>query len=172
MKAPATARPPENASFVAPIEVPDAIVPEETLSLGVEGGVPGGVEGGVPGGVVGGIVGGIPNAEPPPPARVVRVGGQIKAPRLLHTVMPEYPQLATQAHLSAMVVLQLRVGEDGRIKTAEVVHGQALFDEPALAAVRQWRYAPLLLNGVPTEFIVNVTVMFRLQPAADAKGAP
>ena len=78
----------------------------------------------------------------------------------------------TQAHLSAMVVMQLRVGEDGRIKTAEVVQGQALFDEPALAAVRQWRYAPLLLNGVPTEFIVNVTVMFRLQPAASSKGAP
>jgi protein TonB len=162
VKAPAPARPLEPARFVAPIEVPEAIAPEETLDFGAEGGVPGGVEGGVPGGVVGGIVGGLPTEAPPPP-RVVRVGGQIKAPKLLGNVAPEYPQLAVQARLSGIVVLQLLVGEDGRVKTAEIVRGQPLFDEPALAAVRQWRYAPLLLNGIPTQFIVHVTVSFRLQ---------
>jgi protein TonB len=165
VKAPAPARPMEPAKFVAPIEVPEAIAPEETLSLGVEGGVPGGVEGGVPGGVVGGIVGGLPQEAPPPPARVVRIGGQIKAPKLLNNVAPAYPQLAIQARLSALLVLQLHVGADGRVRSAEIVRGQPLFDEAALEAVRQWRYAPLLLNGVATEFIVNVTVSFRLQSA-------
>ncbi|HXY41205.1 MAG TPA: hypothetical protein VEQ10_16140, partial [Vicinamibacteria bacterium] len=60
--------------FVAPIDVPNEIKPEEGLDLGVEGGVPGGVEGGVPGGVIGGVVGGLPSEAPPPPARVVRIG--------------------------------------------------------------------------------------------------
>jgi protein TonB len=47
-----TPAPPTDASFVAPVSVPDTIVPEAGLDLGLEGGVPGGVEGGVPGGVV------------------------------------------------------------------------------------------------------------------------
>jgi periplasmic protein TonB len=168
VKAPAVARPPDPARFVAPVEIPEAIAPEETLSLGVEGGVPGGVEGGVPGGVVGGIVGGLPQEAPPPP-RAVRVGGQIKAPRLLKNVTPVFPELAARAGLNALIILELRVSETGVITSAQILRGHPLFDESALEAVRQWRYAPLLLNGVPTPFVVNVTVNFRLnrQPTAE-----
>ena len=49
------------------------------------------------------------------------------------------------------------------MKDVKVLRGHPLFDESALAAVRQWRYQPLLLNGEPTEFILTVTVMFNLQ---------
>ena len=67
---------PRPAGFVAPIEVPTEIKPEEGLDLGgIEGGVAGGVEGGVPGGVVGGVVGGLPDA-PPPPAGEGRARGR------------------------------------------------------------------------------------------------
>lgn len=163
-KAPPPETPPEPARFTAPVEVPETVVPEEGLDLGVEGGVPGGVEGGVPGGVVGGIVGGLPLDAPPPP-RVVRVGGQITAPKLLHEVKPEYPALALQARLSTIIIMEAQVGTDGRIKSARVLRGHPLFDESALAAVRQRRYAPLLLNGEPTEFILTVTVTFRLEMA-------
>jgi periplasmic protein TonB len=161
VKAPAVAPPPPDA-FTAPIEVPDQLAVEEPLSLGVEGGVPGGVEGGVPGGVVGGIVGGLPQDQPAPPSKVVRVGGQIKAPKLIASDPPVYPDLATRAHLSALVILEVHVGEDGRVKSATVLRGQPLFDEAALEAVRKWRYRPLLLNGVPTEFIATVNLNFRL----------
>ena len=161
VKAPVVARPPDPGRFVAPVEIPEAIAPEETLSFGVEGGVPGGVEGGVPGGVVGGIVGGLPQEAPPPP-RAVRVGGQIKAPRLLKNVMPVYPDLAARAGLNAVIILELHVSETGVVDSANILRGSPLFDEPALEAVRQWRYAPLLLNGVPTPFVVNVTVSFKL----------
>ena len=34
---------------------------------------------------------------------------------------------------------------------------------PAVEAVRQWRYQPLLLNGEPTAFILTVTVAFNLR---------
>jgi protein TonB len=43
------------------------------------------------------------------------------------------------------------------------LRGHPLFDEPATAAVKQWRYRPLLLNGEPTEFIVTVTLTFNIQ---------
>ncbi len=35
-----------------------------------------------------------------------------------------------------------------------------------MAAVRQWRYQPLLLDGEPREFILTVTVVFNLTTAA------
>ena len=149
--------------FVAPIEVPNEIKPEEGLDLGVEGGVAGGVEGGVPGGVVGGVVGGLPSEAPPPPAKVVRIGGQIAQPKLIRQVKPVYPDLAVQSRVSALVILEAEVDTRGHVKTVKVLRGHPLFDESAMEAVKQWRYQPLLLNGEPTGFILTVTVNFNLQ---------
>lgn len=152
------------AAFVAPIEVPDQIKPEEGLDLGVEGGVPGGVEGGVPGGVLGGVVGGLLGSSlPPPPVRVVRIGGQLIAPKLLKKVPPVYPPLAAQGRISATVNLEARVDVNGHVRTATVLRGHPLFDEAAVTAVKQWRYMPLLLNGEPTEFILTVTLLFNVK---------
>jgi protein TonB len=149
--------------FVAPIEVPNEIKPEEGLDLGVEGGVPGGVEGGVPGGVVGGVVGGLPSEAPPPPARVVRIGGQIAQPKLIRQVKPVYPDLAVQSRVSALVILEAEVDTRGHVRTVKILRGHPLFDDAAMEAVKQWRYQPLLLNGEPTGFILTVTVNFNLQ---------
>lgn len=163
IKAPAPVPSLAPATFVAPIEAPDGVHPEASIDLGfgAEGGVPGGVEGGVPGGVLGGIVGG---AMPPqaPAARVVRVGGSITVPKLVKQVPPEYPELALSARLGALIILEAHVDTHGMVKSVTVLRGQPLFDEAAMAAVRQWRYRPLLLNGEPTEFIVVVTVKFNL----------
>jgi protein TonB len=156
----------DTSRLVAPIEVPDQIKPEDTqLDLGVEGGVAGGVEGGVPGGVVGGVVGGLP-AAPPPPAKVVRIGGNVIAPTRLKMVPPVYPPLASAARLAGVVIIEAHVGTDGRVLTADVLKGTPLLNDAAVAAVRQWRYKPLLLNGVPTEFILTVTVTFNLVGAS------
>ncbi len=164
------ARPVEPAAFVAPIEVPAEVKPEETMGadLGVEGGVPGGVEGGVPGGVVGGIIGGLPQALPSPPP-VVRIGGQIVAPQVLHRVAPEYPRLAIAARLNAVIVVEALVDTHGVVQRVGILSGNPLFNEEAMAAVRQWRYKPLLLNGTPTSFILAVTISFHLQQPVEIK---
>ena len=161
--APAAPRPVAAAKFVAPIDVPDSVQPQETFDLGVEGGVPGGVEGGVPGGVVGGVVGGLLSA-PPPPATVapVRVGGLIRVPKLLNRVTPAYPELARAARASATLILEATVGADGRVQNVKVLRSHPLFDQPAVDAVKQWRYQPLLLNGIPVPFIATVTLSFNL----------
>jgi protein TonB len=93
---------------------------------------------------------------------VVRVGGGIVAPRLVQRVDPEYPALAMRARLKAVVILEAQVDTRGQVKSVRVLRGAPFFDEPALAAVQAWRYQPLLLNGVPTEFILTVTVAFNL----------
>ena len=171
--APRPQQPQEEARFVAPIEIPEQVQqPEELLDLGVEGGVAGGVEGGVPGGVVGGVVGGLPQAPPPPPAAaaLVRVGGVIRAPKLIDSPRPEYPALAAQARVSAILILEAEVGPDGRVRDVKVLRGHPLFDESVTATVRRWRYKPLLLNGVPTPFLVTITVNFNLKAAEGPTG--
>jgi protein TonB len=147
---------------VAPIAVPAEIAPEESIDLGVEGGVPGGVEGGVPGGVVGGVVGGLPQ-EPPPPPKAVRVGGKISAPKILKKVNPEYPELARLSGTSAMIILEATADETGQVREVKILRGQPLFNDAAVSAVRQWRYRPLLLNGIPTPFVITVTLVFNIQ---------
>jgi protein TonB len=164
-KTPPRAEPVPSTAFIAPIEMPAEIKPEEGLDLGVEGGVPGGVEGGVPGGVVGGVVGGLP-AEPPPAPQVVRVGGMVAAPKLLKRVEPIYPELAIASRAAATIILEAQVDVHGAVKTVRVLRGHPLFDEAALTAVRQWRYKPLLLNGQPTEFILTVTVLFNIRASS------
>lgn len=159
----ATATP---AGFVAPIEVPSEITPEESLDLGgVEGGVAGGVEGGVPGGVVGGVVGGLPDAPPPPPAKAVRVGGDVREPRKVVHVAPVYPELAMKAGVQGIVIIEATIDARGRVVNATVLRSIPVLDEAALEAVRKWVYTPTLLSGVPTPVIITVTVRFELKAA-------
>jgi len=152
--------PPTENKFQAPMETPEQVKPEAGLDLGVEGGVPGGVEGGVPGGVVGGVVGGLPEAPPPPQA--VRVGGQIKEPKKLKNVNPTYPDIAKQARVQGVVILECTISPQGKVTDVKVLRGIPLLDAAAIEAVKQWVYSPTLLNGVPVPVIMTVTVNFRL----------
>ncbi len=152
--------PPTENKFQAPIETPEQVKPEEGIDLGVEGGVPGGVEGGVPGGVVGGVVGGLPEAPPPPQA--VRVGGQIKEPKKLKNINPTYPDIAKQARVQGVVILECTISPQGKVTDVKVLRGIPLLDAAAIEAVKQWVYSPTLLNGVPVPVIMTVTVNFRL----------
>jgi protein TonB len=151
----------EAPKFTAPVEVPAEIKPEQGIDLGVEGGVAGGVEGGVPGGVVGGVVGGLPDA--PPPQQAVRVGGQIKEPKKVKDVQPVYPDIAKQARVQGVVILECTISPQGRVTNTNILRGIPLLNESAVAAVKQWVYTPTLLNGVPVPVIMTVTVNFRLQ---------
>jgi periplasmic protein TonB len=149
----------EAPRFTAPVEVPEEVKPEEGLDLDAEG-VAGGVEGGVPGGVVGGVVGGLPDA--PAPVQAVRVGGQIKEPKKLKHVAPTYPDIAKQARVQGVVILECTISPQGKVTDVKLLRGIPLLDAAAIEAVRQWVYTPTLLNGVPVPVIMTVTVNFRL----------
>lgn len=127
-------------------------------------GVVGGIAGGIPGGTAGGVVGGIPAPPPPPPPpqAPVRVGGDIKEPKKIRDQKPIYPQIAQTAKIQGIVIIEATIAKDGSIKDAKVLRGQALLDQSALDAVRQWRYTPTMLNGVPVEVVMTVTVNFTL----------
>jgi len=154
----------------APVEPPSTIQPERPNDEG-DIGVPGGVEGGIPGGVLGGVVGGLPGEvpppppapAPPPPRAPVRVGGQIQAPALVSKVDPIYPEVAVSARIRGVVILEANVDRDGHVVDVKVLRtANRLLDNAAIAAVRQWQYKPLILNGSPEPFVLTVVLTFNL----------
>lgn len=151
----------------APVEAPREIVEETYVDIRSEEGVLDGVEGGIPGGVVGGFMIDFPPPPPPPPPPLaprepVRVGGELKAPALVERVEPEYPPLAVRAKVQGVVILEARVDREGSVEDVRVLRSIPLLDNAAIAAVRQWRYSPLLLNGQPERFVLTVTLSFSL----------
>ena len=114
-----------------------------------------------------------PPPPPPPPvprARVpeasaveaVRVGGAIREPRKIHHVNPAYPDIARQARVQGVVILEARISPAGRVTAVRILRGIPLLDAAAVEAVRQWVYSPTLVNGVPVPVIMTITVNYRL----------
>lgn len=131
------------------------------------------MEGGIPGGVLGGVLGGLPDAPPPPPPpparrEPVRVGGQVKQPALLKRVEPIYPPIAVHAHLEGVVILEAIVDRNGMVEDLKVLRSAGgVLDNAAMAAVRQWQYSPVMLNGIPERFILTVVLSFNLEDAKE-----
>jgi protein TonB len=146
--------------LIAPIEVPETIEEDDNSDLGVEGGVPwgvpGGVEGGVEGGVVGGVLGGVLGNEQP-----FFVSGK-KVPKLIKQVNPEYPQDAFAARIQAVVIVEAMTDIYGRVTRARIISGHPVFNEAALAAVRQWLYEPYVVDGIPRPIYFTVSITFGL----------
>ena len=105
------------------------------------------------------------DAPPPPPRPTgpVPVSSLLKAPVKIRDVSPVYSPLAIASHVEGVVVIEAVIGPTGNIVEARVLRSKPLLDEAALAAVRQWRYTPTLLGGVPTSVILTVTVTFSLK---------
>jgi protein TonB len=101
---------------------------------------------------------------PPPPAqpRIPRVGQGIREPKKIVHVAPEYPEIARRAGVQGTVVLEAILDATGRVESVRVLRSQALLDEAAIRAVRQWRYSPTELNGVPVPVLMTITVNFNL----------
>ena len=90
----------------------------------------------------------------------LRVGGNIKPPAKIKDVRPVYPPAAREAGIAGVVILEVRIGTDGLIEEAHVVKSIPLLDQAALDAVRQWQFAPTLMNGQPTPITMAVTINF------------
>ena len=98
----------------------------------------------------------------PLPSLQTRISEGVTQAELLHKVEPVYPAEAMNSHVSGSVTLNASVAEDGTITHVEVVRGHPLLAEAAVAAVRQWRYGPSLLNGKPIAVQREVTIVFKL----------
>jgi len=91
-----------------------------------------------------------------------RISAGVQAAMLIRRVEPVYPYLAIVTHREGRVELHAIISTDGSIQSLEVISGDALLIQSALAAVREWRYRPTILNGQPVEVDTHITVIYTL----------
>jgi TonB family protein len=93
-----------------------------------------------------------------------RPGSGIEPPRLLREVKADYTDEARRRNLQGDVVLEIVVRSDGSVGDVTVLKGLGSgLDQRAVAAVRQWRFAPARRRGTPVDVIVEVAVEFTLR---------
>jgi periplasmic protein TonB len=145
----------------------DEAPPPMNAGGGVVGGVPGGIPGGQLGGVIGSVISStsslaaVPKFVPAIPQRI-RISGGVTRGLLIHREEPVYPTLAKAARVQGEVVLSAVIDATGQIQNLQLVSGHPMLVPAAIAAVKQWRYKPYLLNGQPVEVETTITVIFTL----------
>ncbi|MEJ0037571.1 MAG: energy transducer TonB [Gammaproteobacteria bacterium] len=79
-------------------------------------------------------------------------------------VDPEYPERALARKITGAVTLEYTVNTKGEPEDVHVVSAEpaGTFDRAAIAAVRRWRYEPLLIDNVAQEVTTRTTVRFAL----------
>jgi protein TonB len=82
--------------------------------------------------------------------------------RLLAPIRPVYPAIAKAAGVQGTVVVEAIISRAGTIESLHVVSGPQMLQGAALDAIREARYQPYRLNGVPTEVQTRITVNFRI----------
>jgi TonB family protein len=106
-----------------------------------------------------------PLAPPAPgsagPAMPVRVGGDVKPPRVIYSLQPEYPDIAKMTNVEGTVVLDAVIDTAGNVVNARVISGPALLRKAALDSVKQWKYEPSKLDGQPTSVEMVVSIQFK-----------
>jgi protein TonB len=65
--------------------------------------------------------------------------------------------------VQGVVILEAVINERGTIERVKVLKSVSLLDAAAIAAVKEWRYTPTLLNGVPISVLMTITMNFTLQ---------
>lgn len=96
----------------------------------------------------------------PPDARPVDI-----STAYLHNPRPEYPAMSRRLGEQGRVLLQVRVGADGRVLELEVARscGFPRLDAAARRSVAAWRFVPATVNGTAIESSVLVPVVFSLE---------
>lgn len=92
---------------------------------------------------------------------VYRVGAGLPPPKKLDDVRPQYPIEANVAQIEGVVIAEVIIDETGRVTDARILRSIPLLDEAALQAVREWRFAPSIVDGRAVPVKMTVTVNFQ-----------
>ncbi len=96
-----------------------------------------------------------PVVHPPAPRR-----SEIEPARLLQRIAPQYPSAALHRKTGGQVELSAVIRKDGSVGDVRMVSGNPVFRDSAIAAVRQWRYSPAMLDGAPAETSARIVLTF------------
>lgn len=83
-------------------------------------------------------------------------------PHALRVIRPDYPAEADRQRVSGTLRLQLKLEVDGRVSDIEVVSATppGVFEDSAIKAFRDARFAPAQKNGRPVRALVVIEVVY------------
>ncbi|HEX8737369.1 MAG TPA: energy transducer TonB, partial [Pyrinomonadaceae bacterium] len=79
---------------------------------------------------------------------------------------PEYPAEAKAARAGGSVRVQVTIDEKGDVISTEVLSGHPLFQQAAVAAARQAKFKPTLLEGKPIKVTAVIVYNFNSTPSS------
>jgi protein TonB len=146
----------DSGKLMQPKAVPTAIavIKEDELPPPTTGGVPGGFSSGVSSGLLSGILNASSSVLAPPPKK-------LEAPKAVTRIV--VGGKVQEARIQGHVILSAIISKEGTIQDLKFISGHPLLAPAAIAAVKQWKYQPLLLNGEAVEVSTEIDVNFTLQ---------
>ena len=118
-----------------------------------------------------------------PRAPQIIVSQSVADKSLLTKVEPDYPDSVRSKEIAGQIVIAFTISRDGDVAKAGVVSRDVAgresvnVDDPelrlaAVAAVKQWKYRPYLLNGEPVEVATSVVLPFDFNRSASSGTPP
>lgn len=105
---------------------------------------------------------GNPNSSPTPVLQTLNVSQGVSQGLAIKKTQPSYPANALRMGIEGSVQLMATISKKGDISAVKVLSGDPSLARAAVDAVKQWKYKPYLLDGVPVEIQTQVTVNFKL----------
>jgi TonB family protein len=89
-------------------------------------------------------------------------------PKVISQEHPVYPYAMARFGLRGKVVIDFVVDDQGRVKGPVIAESDnPEFDEPALKALRRWKFQPATLDGQPVNTRTRVPIVFELNQTVD-----
>lgn len=103
---------------------------------------------------------------PPPPSseQAQEFYAFDEAPVLIKSVSPKYPDLARQAGIEGTVLLNVLVGDDGKVLQVSVIQSDVTpaMEKAAMEAAKQFVFKPAKQRTVPVRARMAVPIRFKL----------
>ncbi len=96
------------------------------------------------------------------PEGPVKIGGNVKEPKLINSVAPIYPASARSSAVQGDVIIDTTIDKSGNVVKMHVVSGPLMLRGSALDSLKRWKFEPSSLDGEPVDVQMQVTIKFRL----------
>lgn len=89
----------------------------------------------------------------------------ILSPRVLYSILPEYPASAMEKGIEGKVLVQARINNLGAVEKTQIKESSSYseLDAEALRAVSLWKFSPATQGGSAISSIFEVPVRFSLK---------
>ena len=96
-------------------------------------------------------------------AAVLRAESRFEPPVPVRTVAPDFPNDLRDKGISGVVMVSVLIDAQGNPQGLKVTKSSnSAFEEPAVEALKKWKFKPAERDGKPADFPATLRIEFRL----------